>query len=191
MTFLRYSKNKADLFPYWSNAVLKEIQDEVVVSTVNENVVTNGAGLEISSLMQCNMEEPDERIFVHAKHASREYTCIMIKTFDSDIVIRAIANFHQLVPWNELQIEFVAGTSLRFIPIHQIARSLGLDKSRAFLFFHAFSGCDMMPSLSGKDKKSFFDTWASMDEITPLFKKLSSIETTEEISDDEYLSSLW
>ena len=42
MTFLRCDKNKAELFPYLS---IKETKNEVVVSTVNENVVTNGAGL--------------------------------------------------------------------------------------------------------------------------------------------------
>ena len=67
ITFLRCSENKAELFPYLSNVVGKEIQDKVVVSTVNENVVTNGAVLEISSLMQCNIEEADERIFVQEK----------------------------------------------------------------------------------------------------------------------------
>ena len=72
MMFLKCSKNKTELFPYLSNIIVKEIQDKVVVvSTVNKNVVTNGAGLQISSLMPCSMEEADERIFVHVKHASR------------------------------------------------------------------------------------------------------------------------
>ena len=102
MTFLRCSKNKAELFPYLSNAVVKETQGKVAVSTVNRNVVTNGAGLKISSLMSCNMVEADERIFVHVKHAAREHTCIMIKTVDSDVVVIAITNFHQLVPLNKL-----------------------------------------------------------------------------------------
>ena len=50
MTFLRYSKNKADLFLYFLNVVVKKIQDKVVMPTGNENVVTNGVCLEISSL---------------------------------------------------------------------------------------------------------------------------------------------
>ena len=49
MTFLRCNKNKAELFPYLSNVIVK---DKVVVSTVDENVVTNGPGLDISSLMK-------------------------------------------------------------------------------------------------------------------------------------------
>ena len=70
MTFLRCSKNKAELFPYLSNVVVKKIQDQVVLPIVNENVVTNGPGLKISSLMLCNVEEADERIFVYVKHVS-------------------------------------------------------------------------------------------------------------------------
>ena len=156
MTFLRCVENKAELFPYLSNVVVEEIQDKVVVSAVNENVVTNEAGLEILPLTPCNMEEANERIFVHVKHASRAYVRIMIKTVGSNIVVIAVANFHQLVPLNELWIEFGAGKLWRFIPIHQVARSLGPDKSLAFLFFHAFSGCYTTSSLSGKGKKSFF-----------------------------------
>ena len=53
------------------------------MSTVNEVVVTNGPGLEISSVMPCNMEEADEWIFVHVKRASREHICIMIETVES------------------------------------------------------------------------------------------------------------
>ena len=41
----------------------------MVVSTINENVVTNEAGLEMSSLVLYNMEEAAERIFVHVKLA--------------------------------------------------------------------------------------------------------------------------
>ena len=83
----------------------------MVVSTINENVVTNGTGLEISSLTPCNMEEADERIFVYVKHALREHARILVKTAESEVVVIAIANFHELVPLNELSIEFGAGKS--------------------------------------------------------------------------------
>ena len=72
------------------------------MSTVNKNVVTNGAGLQILSLMPCSMEEADERIFVHVKHVLRELTHKMIKTFHSNVVVIAIANFHQVVPLNKI-----------------------------------------------------------------------------------------
>ena len=48
MAFLRCSENRAKLFPYLSNVVVKKIQDKGVVLTANENVVTNEAALELS-----------------------------------------------------------------------------------------------------------------------------------------------
>ena len=72
----------------------------MVKPTVNENVVTNRAALEISSLMSCK----DERIFVHVKHASREHAHIMINTVDRDVVVTVTVNCHPLVPLNELWI---------------------------------------------------------------------------------------
>ena len=63
--------------------------------------------------------------------------------------------------------EFGVAKSLRFIPFHQMARSLGPDQSLEFKFFHAFSGA----SLSGKARKKVSGTWTSKDKITPLFKK--------------------
>ena len=38
----------------------------------------------------------------------------------------------------------------------------------------------------GKAGKVFFDMWTSMDEITPLFKKLSFVAALDEISDNEF-----
>ena len=108
----------------------------------------------------------------------------MIKTVDSDIVVLAIASSHQLAPLNTLWIEFGARKSLRFIPIHQIAGNLGPDKYLEFVFFQVFSGCDTTSSLSGKGN-------ISMDEITPLFTKTSSIATPDAIRGGDYLSSSW
>ena len=48
--------------------------------------------------MPSNMEEADERTFVHVKYASREHARMMITTVDSDVFVIAIANFHELVP---------------------------------------------------------------------------------------------
>ena len=66
--------------------------------------------------MPWNMEEADEKIFAQVNYASRQHAHIMVKTIDSDVVVIAIANFHQLVPLTELWIESGAGKSLRFIP---------------------------------------------------------------------------
>ena len=86
----------------------------------------------------------------------------------------------------KLLMELGAGKSLRFIPIHQIARSLGPDQSSVFQFFHVFSGCDTTSSLSGNARKVLFDMWTSMDDITLLFQKLPSVATPNKISGGEF-----
>ena len=86
------------------------------------------------------MEEVDERIFVHVKHASREHAHIMIKPGDSNIVIIVIANINQLKQLNELWIEFGAGKSLRFISIHQIDMNRTLGPDKFLLFISVFQG---------------------------------------------------
>ena len=86
------------------------------------------------------MEEVDEKIFVHVKHASREHAHIMIKPGDSNVVIIVIANFNQLKQLNELWIEFGAGKSLRFISIHQIDMNRTLGPDKFLLFISVFQG---------------------------------------------------
>ena len=70
---------------------------------------------------------------------------------DSDVIVIGIAVFFKF-QIEELWIEFGAGKSLNFIPIHEVAWSLGPDKAYALPFFHAFSGCDTTFSMSGKRK---------------------------------------
>ena len=71
MTFLRCRANKAELLRYLLNIVVKEIKDKVVVAIGKDNIVTNGAGLEISSFIPCNLEEADEGIFFSCSTYSR------------------------------------------------------------------------------------------------------------------------
>ena len=59
-------------------------------------------------------------------------------------------------------------------------------KRQALLFVHAFSGCDTTSGFAGKGKKSFYDAWKNVAEITPLFCKLSQINSADDINEDEY-----
>ena len=103
--------------------------------------------------MTCTSEEADERMFLHALHASENYKSILIKTVDSDVVTIAISMFHKLSMLNELWIKFGTRKSLKFIPVHEIAAKMEKVSSQAFLFFHALSGCDTTSLISEKGKK--------------------------------------
>lgn len=56
--------------------------------------------------------------FFHVVHTPGEHAQKMIMKVENDVFIIEFTNFHQLVPLNELWIEFGDGKLLRFIPIY-------------------------------------------------------------------------
>ena len=136
--------------------------------------------------MSCNLEEADERIFLHVQHAAKTYESVPVKTVDSDIVVIALYANQHIQDLNKLWIEFGVGKSLQFIPIYEISNGLGPSVCNAYLFFHLFSGCDTTSSFSDRGKKSFLETWKLLPELTPIFDNLSSIANPEEILTDKY-----
>ena len=49
-----------------------------------------------------------------------------------------------------LFIAFGQGASTRWIPVHEVVSSIGLEKVGGILFFHAFTGCDVVSGFHGK-----------------------------------------
>ena len=72
-----------------------------------------------------------------------------------------------------LWIAFGKGKDFRWIPVHDIKRSLG-SILRSLPFFHAFTGCDTVSSFTGKGKKSAWQSWNVFEEVTEVFSRLSS-----------------
>lgn len=68
---------------------------------------------------------------------------------------------------------FGAGKHLRYLPVHDIARSMGPEKSRALLAFHAFTGCDQTSSFASKGKKTAWETWRIHSEAKGAFARLA------------------
>ena len=186
MSFLRCSENKAELFPFLSQNVVSAASSQTLcIATTDENVIAN-QDVNLSRLMPCTLEEADERMFLHALHASENYKSILIKTVDSDVATIAISVFHKLPMLNELCIEFGTRMSLKFIPVHEIAAKMGIVTSQAFLFFHALSGCGTTSSRSGKGKKSFFETGKLLPNISTTFAKLGTVSAPSEIHDQDF-----
>ena len=74
--------------------------------------------------MPCDIEEADERIFLHVKHIAQEYPKILIKTVDSDVVVIALSVFHRILGISELWIEFGTG---KISDIFQFIKSLQIS----------------------------------------------------------------
>lgn len=70
-----------------------------VISTKCEAVVCNGRRIHTADLSPCKHEEADTRLILHA--AMCGFTKVMLSTFDTDVVVIAVATFHEL-PLSEL-----------------------------------------------------------------------------------------
>ena len=153
--FLRHNDNKTELFCMIADKVSECLNDvsATIICTKLSEVVINSA-IDLVSLLPCNHEEADTRIFVHVNDAAnvgRQY--ISIKTVDTDVVVIAVGIFFEL-HIAELWIEYGAGRKRRWLPIHIYAKYLGKEKCMALLFWYAFTGCDTVSSFNSCGKKT-------------------------------------
>ena len=182
--FLRMGENKKELFSYLAQEICKINSDKLVISTIDESALCNQAIDLSGQLSPCNHEEADTRIFVHAKDIYQKgMKKIMIRTVDTDVVVLAVYAMNELI-FDEMWIHFGVGKKSRFIPVHEIHRSLGIDKANALPMFHALTGCDQT-SFSGRSKKSAWSTWQVFEErrrrfVVLLYDRISTCSTVNE-----------
>ena len=67
----------------------------------------------------------------------------------------------------------MAGGVGKYVPVHEIAASLGSHKSRALPFFHAFTGCDRVSQFQHIGKKTAWKTWNNHERFTDVFLRLA------------------
>ncbi len=134
----------------------------------------------------CFHEEADTRLSLNAWHAAREgYKSILVDANDTDIVVLAISLMPSLIAMGleEMWVRFGKGEHTRWIPIHDIVSTLGPQKSKGMLFFHAFTGCDVVSGLMAKEKKTAWQTWNVFNDVSATFAKLSHKPSEIEESD--------
>lgn len=143
-SFLRVDDNKVELFHLLSEQVASlQVESKEIYTTIEEKVLHSGSNRQdLSHLEPCTHEEADTRIMLHVKDSA---VCgnqkIMIRTIDTDVVVLAISIFH-IIPINELWMAFGTGKHFRYLAVHDIARALGHERSKALPLFHAMTGCD-------------------------------------------------
>ncbi|KAJ8381282.1 hypothetical protein SKAU_G00020600 [Synaphobranchus kaupii] len=140
----------------------------------------------------CSHEEADTWIFVHARQAVEEgCKSILIKANDTDVLVIAVSVLPTLqeLGVQQLWIAFGQGRNLRWIPIHELLLSVGLQKSKGILFFHAFTGCNVVSAFRGRGKKTAWQTWDICDEASDVFSKLSQYPPTIDDADMKILEN--
>ena len=173
-SFLRVDGNKAELFKLLAEAVGSiDMPGKELYSTYGDSVVTRGATECMEGLQPCSHEEADTRIFLHVLHAAKQHDRIMIRTVDTDVFVLAVSQMER-IPEREVWLAFGTGRQFKYYPIHEIAVSLGPQKSRALPVFHAITGCDTVSFFCGKGKKSAWDTWSVLPEVTNAFLEIAA-----------------
>jgi hypothetical protein len=179
-SFLRCDENKTELFTFLAECITNiHIEGVEIISTYDCDVISSG-NIHKEGIAPCNHEEADTRIFVHVKHAG--YKRIMIRTVDTDVVVLAVGNFRKLLV-DELWMAFGVGKHLKYLPVHNIANVLTEEQCEALPFFHAVTGCDTVSFVAGRGKKTAWNAWRSLPEMTKTFRHLSTPQNQVSLED--------
>ena len=154
--------------------------NKCILST-SDTVVLSSSVDAVPAISPCTHEEADTRLILHASDYARQgIDNIILRTVDTDVVVLAISNFSRL-KISRLWIASGVGKQYRYIPIHDIVRALGEEKSQVLHVFHAFTGCDQTSGFSGRGKSTAWTTWTSYGEATTAFMALSKMPTMQDV----------
>lgn len=143
--------------------------------TSDNTIVCHKRSTSIGGLINCNHEEADTRMFVHANHAAASGAkTILVKANDTDVLVIAISIMSMLkdLGVEHLQFEFGQGHNIKWIPVHEISASLGQEKSTG-ISFSTLSLAATLFLLFVVKKKAAWQTWNVCPESTAIFHKLS------------------
>ncbi len=185
-SFLRDDDNKTELFQFLAVRICQTQTTSTIIVTNEGCVICNDNQKSLEAVSPCPHEEADTRIFVHARDAAIEGSkALVIKANDTDIVVIAVSVLPQLqeIGVETLWIAFGHGVGMKWIPIHELLNAIGPTRARGIMYFHAFTGCDVVSAFRGKGKKSAWQTWDVFDEVTATFSNLSQFPT--EVTDTD------
>ena len=101
----------------------------------------------------------------------------LTRTVDTDMVVLAMTSAQRL-NITELWIAFGARKNFRYLPAHEMANALSLDRCVTLPKFHAFTGCDTVSDFGSRGKRTVWDMWSAYDEVTPAFCALAATSET-------------
>lgn len=132
----------------------EELQQKVLYATVSDKCyrITSDGSNEVQAL-QCQQEEADGRLLLHAAHAAEEgYEGVILCSEDTDVFIMALA-FHDKMGASLCQ-KCGTRTTTRIADVRKVAATHGIDVCRALIGMHsyAFTGCDTVSAFAGKGK---------------------------------------
>ena len=179
-SFLHTDLNKKELFSFLSKALVESFthNSKELVVTDGEEGLGVPSQCDVCSLAPCNHEEADSRMMLHIAHAAQHgHQKILVCTVDTDVVVLAVMVAGRPSPEHEVSLAFGTGKNFRYLSAHQIAVSLGPEKSLALPMFHALTGCDTVSGFVGHGKKTAWSTWIVFPELTDALLELAHVPT--------------
>lgn len=189
-SFLRNNTNKTELFEYLAEKIIDNCKKNTIIVSKGTNAISNHQQMNICDISPCSHEEADTRIFLHVGHAVKMgVKAVIVNANDTDVLVIAVNTFPHLqeLGLQKMWIGFGQGCHLKYIPIHELFLILSPEKASGILFFHAFTGCDIVSAFRGKGKKSAWQTWDICTEASKIFTKLSCFPPKIEDSDMKML----
>jgi hypothetical protein len=144
-----------------------------------------------NGMLDCNclastQEEADTRIILHALYSDKLYQeinvqgCIVVKSPDMEVLVLYVHYFPKMKNTSELWFQTGLITSTkdcrRYIPVHELCKSLSSAVCEILPAAHALTGCDTTSSFFGIGKKSMFK---ALKETLNQFSDLSRIECSD------------
>lgn len=158
---LSVTANKPEIIKFlvsqWTTEAFRGRLGNRIMYVTNEDKCwrLDASRCEIVPELECNHEEADTRMILHARHAGG--TCV-IHSDDTDVFVLLIAHSRHL---GKCYIKKGRGAKTRIIELSIVVNNLekqldqGIDKYsflKALIGVHAITGCDTISSFSGKGK---------------------------------------
>ena len=145
--FLSMGSNKEGLVDFlvkqWRKVPCSALQSKELFVSKEEKCYhyqSNGDAVAFNEIpeLECDHEEADTKMFVHAQHAATSTDNIVLKSPDTDVFVIALA-CQATIP-ARLILDTGTGNNRRRIDIAQVAAYLGPRWCKAIIPFHIFTG---------------------------------------------------
>ena len=157
--FLRDDNSETELSHFLADSISEVQTISTVIVTKWEGVMSKSRKY-FGGISPCSHEEADTRIFVHAKNATKDGSQTrIIKLKDTDFIVLTVSITLQQLSLEKMWIVFGQATDFRWIPVDDIADVIGPERARWILFFHAFTGCDVVSAFCSKGKRLHYRRW--------------------------------
>ena len=120
------------------------------------------------SRLECDHEEADTWLILHAQHAAEYHPEIVLYSPDTDVAVIALSHMVSL----DTQLYFATGIKhrARLVNLNKLAAAIGSPTCKALIGLHCFTGCDTVSSFYGKGKKTAFEIASNDESFTKIFQ---------------------